>query len=142
MRKQLPWFKVYPEDWLADGVTLFLSPSQRGVFISLIAIASTSPIRGVIQAAPGTPYEPSILARRCRCKQSLLTITLKKLEGVGKITQDSEGIHIIDWEEDQEGGQYDLEGKIHQPKSGKRGRPDTRDPDKYTKGKLGHMVNR
>ena len=142
MRKQLPWFKVYPEDWLADGVTLFLSPAQRGVFISLQAVASTSPNRGTIQAAPGRPYETATLARRCRCKQGLLTATLNKLEQVGKIIQDGEGIHITNWEEDQEGGQYDLEGKPHPPQGRKIGKVDTADPNRFTQGKYGNMVAR
>jgi len=140
MRKQLPWFKVYPEDWLADGVTLFLSPAQRGVFISLQAIASTSPNRGIIQAAPGTPYPPAILARRCRCKQGLLTTTLNRLQEVGKITIDAEGIHIKNWNEDQEVGQFDLEGKIHLPQRKKKGKVDTTDGQKFQAGKYGHVV--
>lgn len=142
MRKQLPWFKVYPEDWLADGVTLFLTPAQRGVFISLLAVAHCNPNPGTIQAAPGTPYEPAILARRCRCKQSLLTATLTKLEQVGKVTQDEEGIHITSWLEDQEGIQLDFDGKPHLPKGGKRGKGISSDPDKFIKGKYGHMVKR
>jgi len=109
VRKQLPWFKVYPEDWLADGVTLFLTPAQRGVFISLQALASTSPSRGIIQAAPGRPYEPSTLARRCRCKQNLLTATLNRLEEIGEITRDEEGIHITGWKDDQ--ATPDIEGR-------------------------------
>lgn len=140
MRKQLPWFKVYPEDWLADGVTLFLTPAQRGVFISLQAVASTSPNRGTIQASPGTPYEPTTLARRCRCKINLLTATLNRLEQKGKITRDSEGIHIIGWQDDQEGVQLDLEGKPHPPQIKKRGRPVSDDPDKFKKGKYSHMI--
>ena len=120
MRKQLPWFKVYPEDWLADGVTLFLTPAQRGVFISLQAVAHTCPDRGTIQAAPDQPYEPATLARRCRCKLNLLTATLNRLEQVGKITRDHEGIHIANWLEDQEGIQPPLPGIGDHTKAPKR----------------------
>lgn len=142
MRKQMPWFKVYPEDWLADGVTLFLTPAQRGVFISLQAVASTSPDRGTIQASPGTAYEPATLARRCRCKLNLLTGTLNKLELVGKITRDQEGIHIIGWEDDQEppDKEHKAEGKTGK---GKKKDEPPEDPNaKYIKGPYGKNVRR
>jgi len=110
VRKQMSWFKIYPEDWLANGLAVFLSLAESGVFVRLQCAASNSPTRGTIQMAPGEPYPSETLARKLRVKKSILTKTLNKLEKIGRITQDRDGIHITNWLQDQGGVQPPLPG--------------------------------
>ena len=142
MRKQLPWFKAYPEDWLANGMTLFLSPAQRGVAISLWSLSHVSPTPGVIQAAPGKPMKTETICLRCRCKPALLNSTLELLKEEGKITISEEGIFFPHWQEDQEGTQLGMDGQEHPARQAKKRRQPSEDPNKYIKGKYGHMVQR
>jgi len=142
VRKKMTWFKVYPEDWLANGLAVFLSLAESGVFLRLQCAAANSPNRGTIQMAPGTPYPPETLARKLRVKRNILTKTLNKLERIGRVTQDGEGIHITNWLEDQPTVQPPLPGLGNHAKVPKKRHEPDQDPDKFVKGKYGHMVKR
>ena len=55
------WFRMYSEV-IHDPKIRKLSPAQRWVWVGLLCLASESDTRGVLEIAPGVPYEPEDLA--------------------------------------------------------------------------------
>lgn len=96
MRKK--WVKLWTEEWLDGTVRYQLTPPERSIFIDLIALAGRSRQPGIIQANINEPYPHNILAQRLNVSPDLLDITLGKLAEQGRISENSNGIHIVKWQ--------------------------------------------
>lgn len=117
----MSWYKEYSEDHLADGFSIILTLAECEVFSRLKSAASVSPERGTIRMMEDMPYPPGILAKKLRIRKDFLLHTLQKLQENKLITQDQQGIHIANWQEDQESHHDEEEGKKHPAKPPKKG---------------------
>lgn len=81
-RRALPWFKFYPDDWLA-GVSS-LTPAERGVLMTLIALMFDA-------SGPLVPDKPR-LARQCGTSVGAFSKILQRLVESNKIEVASDGL--------------------------------------------------
>jgi len=98
---RMKWIRLWTEEWLDGSVRIELEPDERGVFIDLLVLAGRSRNPGVIQAANAVPYPHERIAARLNIPLELLERTLKKCVVQKRITEDKNGIHIINWEKYQ-----------------------------------------
>ena len=137
------WFKLYPNECLNSSIRWQLSSAERGVWYDLLAFSAISSNIGLIADRDGKPLPHSFLANRLNIDLELLESALAKCIEERRITEDDGGIHITNWKIYQ--SEYDRQ-KPYRQKRGDEYIPGTNikkdDPDKYIKGKFGHMVKR
>lgn len=127
------WVKIYVNECLEGTIRFDFTPAERGVWYDLILLAGRCRIPGLIAANENAPYPHSYIAGLLNIDQGLFETTLEKCKKSNRILENSEGIKLINWEHYQ--SEYERQKPYRQ-----KAKED--DPDKYTKGKYGHMVNR
>ena len=128
------WYKVFPLEDLSGDVRYLLSPSERGVLYDLRNLAGVSPKPGRVCTDVSQPVPYDRLARALNVPAALVKRTLEKSIEAGLCAQDEHGVYFPDWPRRQ--SEYDRQKPYRESKR----EPD--DPDKYVKGRYGHMVKR
>lgn len=94
------WFRMYSEV-IHDPKIRKLSPAQRWVWVGLLCLASESDTRGVLEIAPGVPYEPEDLASLLGVSAEDASACLQLLERMGMIRWDDTKLIIVNWDKRQ-----------------------------------------
>ena len=128
------WIKLFCYERLHGSVAFQLLPEERSVWDELLCLAGLCGLDGLIADRDKRPYPHAYIAHELHINEELLERTLDKCKKEGRITEDEHGIHITNWVVYQ--SEYERQKPYRQ-----KGEPD-KDPDKYTKGKYGHMVKR
>lgn len=131
-KKRRQWIKLWTAESLRGSIRFDLTPAERGVWYDLLAMAGESRTPGIIQATEGVPYPWPWLAQTLNIPLELLEQTLDKLEKTKRIKLNGDCIHIVNFD------YYQARRSEEEVLGGK----DTADPDKYIRGKYGHMVRR
>lgn len=129
------WVKLWVTECLEGGIRYQLEPNERSVWYDLLLFAALRNPAGHICDRDGRPFPHQFIAGRLNISVDLLELTLKKCIKEGRITEDGGGIHITNW------ARYQSEYERQKPFREKK-KQDEIDPDKYIKGKYGHMVQR
>lgn len=129
--------KIYRKSWPFDnlfGSTRFeLSSAQRGIWNDLLDWAKISRVApGIIAPNKDQAYPHPWIAQFLNVDLQLLEETFKLLIETKRITENGSGIEIINWKKYQT--EYDRQKPYRDAKKD--------DPEKYTKGKYGHIVQR
>ena len=93
-------------------------------------MAGESRTPGIIQATEGVPYPRPWLAQTLNIPLDLLDQTLEKLAKTERVGLNGDCIHIVNFE------YYQARRTEEEAPGGKS------DPDKYIKGRYGHLVQR
>jgi hypothetical protein len=125
------WIKFWTEEWLDGSIRVQLTAEERSVWADLLALAGRSRNPGVIQSNNGVAYPHSYLAGRFRVPIELLEVSLKKFVEQARISENTHGITILNWEK------YQSLRKPREPESNEADKI-----DKYVKGKYGEHVKR
>jgi len=88
---------------------------------------------GLITDKDERPYPHPFIAHELHISEELFERTLDKCKEEGRITENDKGIRITNWVVYQ--SEYQRQKPYRQGKQ-------SPDPDKYTEGKYGHMVQR
>ena len=128
-----PWLKLWAVECLEGSIRYQLDAAGRGTWYDLLALARICGQDGSICDRDHRPYPHDYIANRLNIPLDLLESTLANCKTEGRITVDDTGIHITNWKV------YQSEYERQKPYRGKK---EEVDPDKYVKGKLGHMVKR
>jgi len=123
------WIKMWTEEWLDGSIRIQLTPEERSIWADLLALAGRSRTFGVIQSNDDVAYPHSYLAERFRVPLELLERSLKKFIEQDRISENNNGITILNWE------RYQSLRKAQEPE------PEA-DQSKYLKGKYGKNVKR
>lgn len=126
------WIKIWTRQCLQGSIRFDFSPAERGVWYDLLVLAGHCIQDGIISMSNGVAYPHSWIAVNLNIPRKLLETVLAKCQAAGRITEDETGIRITNWKEYQ--SEYERQRKYRQQPT-----KDT-DPDKYVKGKYGHMV--
>jgi hypothetical protein len=86
-RPQRPWFRFYTEA-INDPKLEELTPAQRWLWVTLLAVARESPQSGRLLRAEGVPWRSEALGRRAGLKAREAQEGLKEMEKVGLIAWD------------------------------------------------------
>lgn len=130
--------RIYRKSWPYDniyGTSRFdLTATNRGIWNDLLDLAKLSRIEpGLIAPGPGQAYPHQWLAGLLNISLGDLEETIELLKKTDRITENHDGIKITNWDKYQT--EYDRQKPYRQAKKDD-------DPDKYTGGRYGHMVNR
>lgn len=128
------WVKLFVTGWLHGSIRWQLEPDERGVWADLIAMAGECGKEGKICDNDGRAYPRQFIANTLNIPIELLDRTIAKCMHDGRIEEKSDIIKITNWAVYQ--SEYERQKPYRQAKKVED------DPDKFTKGKLGHMVHR
>ena len=132
-RPKRPWIKLYT-NILNSSLNYELSLAEQAIFIKLICLAAEYSDDGSIVDGEGQTIPHSFLAHRINADIDIFEVALKKCIATNRIAENSTGLHIVKWKE------YQSEYLRQKPYRDKKRTDD--DPEKYIKGKYGHMVRR
>jgi len=99
---RLFWVKVWTEEWLDGSVREQLTPTERSIFIDLLAMAGRSRKPGFIQSNVEVPYSHEYLANRFKVSLDDLERALGLFVDQGRINENSNGIEILNWRKYQD----------------------------------------
>lgn len=100
------WFKFYGGEYLSDPKIISLSPQERSCWITIMCMASTSSVQGVIEFLTpdvlmyqsGIRFDPSNTGEWEKCYD-----VLKKFEKMKMITVNENGVvEVLNWNKRQE----------------------------------------
>lgn len=126
------WIKIWVTGWLHGSIRWQLDPSERGVWADLIVLAGESSQEGAICDNDKRPYPRDFIASQLNIPQELLDRTIAKCMHEGRIEERDDVIIISNWQTYQ--SEYDRVKKYREKPA--------EDPEKYKKGRYGHMVQR
>jgi len=128
------WVKLYITGWLHGSIRWQLDAEERGVWADLIALAGECGKDGRICDNDDRPYPRDYIAGQLNIKEELLGATIAKCRADARLDDRDDMIVITNWKAYQ--SEYDRQKQYRGKKVIEE------DPDKYTKGKYGHMVKR
>ncbi len=129
-----PWLKLWSHNWLSGSIRFDCNAEQRSVFVDLLCMANESRNRGIIQANKSTAYPHTWLASTLNIPLDMLEESLRAFESSGRIKENGNGIEILNF------AYYNDILGVKKKKGAKT--QEEQDPDKYVKGKFGHVVHR
>lgn len=132
-RSRMTWVKIYVTGWLHGSIRWQLSPDERGVWADLIVLAGQCLAGGKICDNDGNAFPREYIANQLNIPLELLDRTLAKCRHEGRIDDRDDVIVLTNWKA------YQSEYERQKPY---RAKQDSTDPNKYIKGKYGHMVKR
>jgi len=137
--RQRDWVKL-DDSLLTSSINYRLELDEIGVFVKLILMANKfGPVPGLISDNDFRPMPHEYLAHQACCPIEVFEETLKKGIEDDSIFENSHGIFLTHFD-DYQFTEYDRQKPYRQ--AAKNRPQDNTDPDKYVKGKYGHMVKR
>lgn len=127
------WVKLFITGWLHGSIRWQLEPDERSVWADLICMAGECGKEGRICDNDNKPFPREYIASHLNLKQDLLDRTIAKCRKEGRLVNRDDILIIENWKYYQ--SEYDRQKPY-------RGKAKEEDPDKFTKGKLGHMVQK
>lgn len=134
-RGKRSWVKLWLTGWLHGSIRWQMSPAERSVWVDLICLAGECGQDGKICDNSGNPYPTEYIANSLNIPLDLLELTIVKCYEFGMIEEGVGIITICNWARYQ--SEYDRQKKYRDKE-----KEVSEDPDKYTKGKYGHMVRK
>ena len=92
------WVKMWVIDCLEGSIRWQLNPAERSVWYDLILFSALCRRPGIISDKDGRPYPNEFIANRLNIPITLFKETLKKCQEEGRIHEDSDGVHIVNWD--------------------------------------------
>jgi len=124
------WVKLWVEECLSGTIRFNLTPEERSIWYDLIVLGGRCRVPGKISANENIAFPHSYIAGIFNVPERLFNQALDKLKATGRVNEDETGIYIINWP------------KYQSEYQARRRQTEEEDPDKYIKGKYGHMVKR
>ena len=131
---RMTWVKIHISGWLHGSIRWQLNPDERGVWADLIVLAGQCLQGGKICDNDEKPYPRDYIAGQLNIPQELLDRTIDKCRAEGRIDDSKDMIVITNWKSYQ--------SEYERQKQYRGSKVEEVDPDKYVKGKYGHMVKR
>lgn len=95
------WIKMWVQESLTGTLRFDFTPAERGVFYDLMLLAGNCRLDGVIAAGVGVPYPHAWIANTLNIQVKLLDDTLRKCTDTGRMEENGDGIHILNWDKYQ-----------------------------------------
>ncbi len=111
------WIKLWVQECLTGTMRFDFLPEERGVWYDLLILAGNCRLDGIIAAGPNKPYPHNWIAGTLNIPPELLEETLKKCELSDRISENCDGIHILNWKRYQ--SEYDRQKPYRKAKKGK-----------------------
>lgn len=126
---------VLRKTWLTSSINYRMQLDEIAVYSKIIVMADEfGPVPGLVSDNDCQPMPHEYLAHQACCPIEVFESCLKKAKEDGGIYENSHGIFVTRFDEYQF-TEYDRQKKYRQKGA-------TSDPDKFIKGRYGHMVRR
>ena len=132
-RSRMTWVKIYVTGWLHGSIRWQLEPDERGVWADLIVLAGQCLQGGKICDNDGKAFPREYIANQLNIPKELLDRTIAKCRREGRVDDRDDIIVLTNWKAYQ--SEYERQKQY-------RTKDENEDPDKFVKGKYGHMVKR
>ena len=129
------WVKFWVTGWLHGSIRWQLEPAERSVWADLICLAGECGRNGAICDNDGVPLPRTFIAGQFNIPTTLLDRTIAKSIHDNRLSENEGLLSITNWEK------YQSEYERQKPYREKK-KQDSDDPEKFTKGKYGHMVQK
>lgn len=142
-RKPRTWVKLDCNGILRGSINYQLTLEQQAVWIKLFAYSAVCGGEpGYISDNDGKAMPDWYIAQELHCSVELLNITVEKCIDEGRMSKNGKGVFRITNFEIYQFTEYDRQKPYRERKKLLKRPQDNPDPDKYVKGKGGHMVKR
>lgn len=128
----MTWVKLHITGWLHGSIRWQLEPDERGVWADLIAMAGQALAGGKICDNDGVALPRDYIAGQLNIPLELLDRTIAKCRHDGRLEARDDMLVLTNWRHYQ--SEYERQKKYRHKAED--------DPEKYTKGKYGHMVHK
>lgn len=91
------WIKMWINECLEGTIRFDFEPDERCVWYELLLLAGRCRQEGVIAAGPGRPYPRRWIAGILNISEELLDRTLLKCVETERISDNNDGIAILNW---------------------------------------------
>lgn len=91
------WIKLYCWGRLHGSMIYQLSEEEQSIWDKLLCYAGILGREGQISDNDGRPFPHNFIAHELHTSEELLESTLQKCKEEGRITEDEQGIHIVNW---------------------------------------------
>ena len=95
-RKKQPWFRFYVEA-VADRKIRRLTPSQRWIWVAILAAARESPTPGTLLIAEGEPMKPSELADYADVRPREIRPAIESMTRLGMVSMQGGAVVVCNW---------------------------------------------
>ncbi len=129
---RMTWVKLHINGWLHGSIRWQLEPDERGVWADLIVMAGQCLAGGKICDNDERPFPRDFIAGQFNIPIELLDRTIAKCRREGRLEDRDDMIVLTNW--------HVYQSEYERQKGYRDAKKD--DPDKYTRGKLGHMVKK
>jgi len=127
------WIKIFCYETLHGSVSYQLTEAEQSVWVKLLCFAGLCGNEGLIADHDLHPFPHAFIIHEIHTDVDVFEETLEKCKTEGRISEDGQGIRIVNWAKYQ--SEYERQKKY-------RGKEASQDPDKFVTGKYGHMVRR
>lgn len=93
----MKYVKLFVREWLYGTIRFDFEPEERGVFADLLAMAAVMRTKGLISAGKGMPFPRRWIAGTLNISEDLLDRVIEKGKEVDRISEDGDGILIVNW---------------------------------------------
>lgn len=132
------WVKLDCHGVLHGSINWLFTLEEQAVFLKLIPMAATyCKVPGIISDNEGQPLPKDFIAQELHCPLSVLESVIKKGADDNCIKETLNGLQLINFEHYQF-TEYDRQRPYRERKKAVA----QVDPDKFVKGKYGHLVKR
>lgn len=108
------YVKMYVGECLEGTIRFDFEPAERGVWYDLVILAGRMRVKGLIGAGSGNPYPRRWIAGILNIDEELLEITIEKCKNTQRISENSDGIRILNWSKYQ--SEYDRQAPYRKAK--------------------------
>lgn len=130
------WVK-FTKNWLTSSINYRMELSEQAIFSKLIVMADEfGPVAGLISDNDFRAMPHEYLAHLATCPLEAFETTLKKAIDDDSIYENGHGLFLTHFD-DYQFTEYDRQKQYRQ-----KDKIDKTDPDKFIKGKFGHIVSR
>lgn len=91
------YIKLWVAESLEGTIRFDFEPEERGVWYDLLLLAGRMRQKGLIAAGPGQPYPRRWIAGVLNVPEDLLDCTILKCIETGRISENSNGLLIVNW---------------------------------------------
>lgn len=136
-RPKRRWVKLDCNGILHGSINWQLNLDEQAIWMKLIAFSAVcGGTPGVLCDNDGSPIPNNYIAHSLYCSKELLESCIKKCIDAKRIENNGNGYKLTNFESYQ-ATEYDRQQPYRQAKKEREN-----DPEKYIKGKYGHMVQR
>lgn len=125
------WIKIFCYETLHGSVSYQLSEAEQSVWVKLLCFAGLCGNEGLIADHDLRPFPHTFIIHEIHTDTDIFESTLEKCKSEGRISEDGQGIRIVNWAKYQ--SEYERQKRY-------RDKDNTPNPEKFNQGRLQEVI--